>query len=234
MMFDDPLFYRNLVGRGLHRDLSNPQLPNVLKTMEELESIWKDSGSARFYNIYHSILKVPKVKLERLRSAELPSHHSSRKVMGVRMPGPYAEVGVFKSIDRSTFGWRRLYHELRQLLCMQPNKHVVNKPLAIVVDGDTDMVVGFVLPLLKGPTLEQMLDRPPGHPTLKLRRLQASWCRQTAEALHYFLYHGNGLDCPGYYSDLKPDNIILVDDAADPVLNQIRRVQLFNRKTDRG
>jgi len=113
---------------------------------------------------------------------------------------------VFKSLVRDV---KYLYHELKMLLSMEPHPNIISRPLYIVTKrcrfGGKEGVCGFILPYYPLGTLRDMLShsRCGILPSVSLRD-QFRWARQVTHAL----IHINN-STPGFYPDLKPDNVLL-------------------------
>ena len=103
-----------------------------------------------------------------------------------------------------------LYQEVKQLLSMEGHQNVMSKPLALVTKkvqfGNKRGVCGMLLPYYPEGTLAQALR--PGSKVGSRADLETKfrWAYQTASALNHIQ------SSPvRYYSDLKLDNILLVD-----------------------
>lgn len=203
----------------------------LVQSLQQLENRW--SVDSTEFKLYRPVTSLDLAPIGSLWSATLPQelHDVGCKVLPVRNPKS-KEVFVFKTIEQSKRGWRRMYHELRQLLCIPPHANIIGAPKALVyiptaaLDMAGDIynlkrrypICGFALPLIPGHTLKAELEKAPVSLTLARRKMKAKWCRQLASALLHITRHGNGPGRPGYYSDLKPDNIMLTGEGADVVL----------------
>jgi serine/threonine protein kinase len=105
-----------------------------------------------------------------------------------------------------------MYHELRELLRTPPHPNITARPRYLVtrhvVDTGEQAVYGFVLTYHRGENLLEALQTG-GKP---LRQTQMKWMRQILSALRH-IHAREG----AYYSDLRPDNIVL-SDGGDAVL----------------
>ncbi|KAA8907831.1 hypothetical protein FN846DRAFT_906461 [Sphaerosporella brunnea] len=208
--------------------------------------MWKTGNDS--FQLTTPIESVPLRSLMSLRLvfSELDWSPSRQKVCRVRIVGDISGTKyIFKTIERSPTGWKHLYHELRQLLCMPRHPNILGPPESLiymhlgnievidmagdVLNGEIRLpICGFLLQEVEGITLMKELEQcyEPAHKTQTCRcfrglareRLVAKWCRQLAETQLHLLKHGNGLNRPGFYSDLKPNNIMITHSGRDIVL----------------
>lgn len=116
---------------------------------------------------------------------------------------PSSDLMIFKS---SLNDFDYLYHELYQLLSLTPHHGTIHHPTHLVTKkcrfGGKTGVVGFLLPYYAGGDLGQTLSHLAAMDMLCLPD-QFKWARQvTASLLHV-------RDSGTYYSDLRPDNLLL-------------------------
>jgi serine/threonine protein kinase len=128
----------------------------------------------------------------------------------VHIPSLHSDqVFVFKSPDTEP---KFLYHELKVLLTLSSHPNILSKPLYIVIKrcafGGKKAVCGFVLPYYLAGSLRDALPSRSLSRELTLKT-QMKWSYQITEALHHIYYQG------GFYSDLRPDNILLSSPASD-------------------
>lgn len=135
-------------------------------------------------------------------SLELLSHpHENISI--VRIAGQSDDTSfVFKALIQDT---HYMYHELKLLLSMERHPNIIARPLALVLkhrlSGEPG-IAGFLLELYPGLTLQQRLQTG-GH--LVTIGEKVSWsCQLTSALLHV------QAQPPGYYPDLKPNNVVLV------------------------
>ena len=116
---------------------------------------------------------------------------------------PCSDLMVFKS---SLNDFDYLYHELYQLLSLHPHQSTIHHPTHLVTKkcrfGGKVGVVGFLLPYYADGDLGKTLSHLAAMKMLSLSD-QFKWARQvTASLLHV-------RDSGTYYSDLRPDNLLL-------------------------
>ncbi|KAH9210709.1 hypothetical protein DL95DRAFT_241189, partial [Leptodontidium sp. 2 PMI_412] len=103
---------------------------------------------------------------------------------------------------------KHLYHELKALLTMPPHVNIIPPPLYIVTKkaafGGKQGVCSFILEYYSHGTLRDILISRTLIGTLELND-QQSWARQIVSGLIHINEKAGS-----YYSDLKPDNILLV------------------------
>ncbi|OJD30132.1 protein kinase-like domain protein [Diplodia corticola] len=167
------------------------ELEMQLLSVQALKALWADDvADDAWPDIIH---------LDRL--VHLRQLHDSITV--VRLHGDKEDY-VFKS---TTSDPKFLYHELKLLLTIPPHPHIVPPPLYIVVKkssfGGKLGVCGFILPYYSGGSLRDMVPRMALTGSLDLQT-KCKWARQIISALTHL--HGT---TAGFYSDLRPDNILL-------------------------
>lgn len=116
---------------------------------------------------------------------------------------PCSDLMIFKS---SLNDFDYLYHELYQLLSLTPHQSTIHHPTHLVTKkcrfGGKVGVVGFILPYYAGGDLGKTLSHLAEINLLSLPD-QFKWAKQvTASLLHV-------RDSGTYYSDLRPDNLLL-------------------------
>ncbi|KAI5850017.1 hypothetical protein BZA05DRAFT_454291 [Tricharina praecox] len=213
---------------GFQSDVYDIRQRTFILSLQQLKNLWsQDSLHFRLHTPIESISMIPLVAL-RITPHYLQVSDDSAKVLVVRTQacGPekfHSPPHVFKSIECSITGWKLMYHELRQLLCMPPHPNIIRPPAALVysTDGEVPMwdtagricdseeripIVGFLTPVISGQPLSEVF---PGRQSCISINLLAKWCRQLTNALLHILHHGNGPNRPGFYSDLKPNNVLI-------------------------
>ncbi|KAA8895306.1 hypothetical protein FN846DRAFT_1024556 [Sphaerosporella brunnea] len=226
-------------------DIFWPQKRTYVLSHRQLINMWKAGND--IFQLSTPIESVPLHSLKSLRLvfSELDWKHGRQKVCRVRLVGDSRTKYIFKTVECQSDGWKTLYHELRQLLCMPRHPNILGPPEGLVymhlgnievVDMAGDVlngeirlpICGFLLQEVQGITLYEELKHcyKPAHETETCRcfrgaareRLIAKWCRQLAETQLHILHHGNGLNRPGIYTDLKPNNIMITHSGRDIVL----------------
>lgn len=176
------------------RFLPNAEFAKRLSTAKTLQSLLKLSPDEW----------PTMVALERLRhEAQL-----NNNVSIVRLPHLHcSKLFVFKTNLRSI---KNMYHELKMLLIMEDHPNIISKPAYVVSIEDfaspSVKVGGFILEYYPSGTLRDVLDC-----SIKpTKNLQLRWSTQIVRTLC------NILDGPArFYSDLKPDNLIVSHPAHD-------------------
>ncbi|KAI0416122.1 hypothetical protein F5X98DRAFT_201118 [Xylaria grammica] len=120
---------------------------------------------------------------------------------------PNGQHAIFKGVVRVV---ARMYHELRELLNMPPHPNIIARPMFLVMRKVRGMehpaVCGFILQFHAGGSLLHALTNIPYRHELQLAT-KIKWIRQIISAFLHI--HG---PANGYYSDLRPDNIVLNSD----------------------
>jgi hypothetical protein len=116
------------------------------------------------------------------------------------------QLVVFKTLsDSSSY----MYHELSTLLMMPPHPNIISAPLHLITKkvkfGAKIAVVGFTLPYFSKGSLRDLLPKKRIENTLALS-LQVKWALQVTAALIHIRDRG-----PGWYCDLRLDNMLLTD-----------------------
>jgi len=198
----------------------------LIQSVRQLEDLW--SQGSEYFRLYRPLNSIPTIgdgAIKRISNIKLSNTSKKVKVAylcdcALKNEKPRY---VLKTIESTVTGWKNFYHEIRQLLCMPPHPNIIGPPAALVYAQGPDTfklmsgperlpIVGFLMPAIDGKTLRESLGSSGGpYPTAK-------WCRQLTDALVHILDHGNGPDRPGYYSDLKPDNVMITSQGKDVVL----------------
>ena len=114
---------------------------------------------------------------------------------------------IFKS---STDNVEHLYHELKFLLTCPPHRNIIPAPIYLVVKrcafGGKRGVVGFILPLYEHGSIRDLLPAWQRDGSLTLER-KIQWCIDVTTALIHIRER-----CNTFYSDLRPDNVLLDTD----------------------
>lgn len=120
-----------------------------------------------------------------------------------------AQQWVFKTNLRESGA---IYHELKLLTSMNPHPNIINRPQYIITvddeNGSSAKVLGFILEYFGSGTLGAVLET---KPTVELRT-KLRWATQIARTMDEIR---NGP--AGFYSDLKPDNVLVSHDGLDLV-----------------
>ncbi|PMD45738.1 hypothetical protein L207DRAFT_525084 [Hyaloscypha variabilis F] len=160
-------------------------------TLSALETLWNLP-----HDVWPEIIDFEAIKLQ------LQLHEA---ISLVKIAGKGEKLFVFKS---GVHDLKFLYHELRLLLTMAPNRHVI--PLVAVVTkacrfGGKVGVCGFILGYHAHGTLRDVLSHRRGanEPSLKEK---LRWARQITSDL----IHIQGTPA-GFYSDMKLNNILLAE-----------------------
>jgi len=164
-------------------------------SVQTLQKKWRVQVSA---NDWPSTVDLDNLRLKK------QLHDSVSVVNIVGDNGDDTESFIFKS---ATGAFAHLYHELKFLLTIQPHRNIMPRPLAVVVKksrfGGKHGVVGFLLPFFSHGSIRDEIPHRVQHGTLTLTE-QLRWSRQILSALHHILEEGHT-----FYSDLRPDNILL-------------------------
>ncbi|KAK0747952.1 hypothetical protein B0T21DRAFT_13847 [Apiosordaria backusii] len=114
------------------------------------------------------------------------------------------KLWIFKAL---TSGTKYLICELRNLLLMEPHRHVVSKPKYLVTKycrfGGKTAVVGIILPFYAAGSLRDTIPILHIHGLLK-PEMQIMWAKQLASAVLHIRERGKL-----YYPDLRLDNVVL-------------------------
>ncbi|KAL4919313.1 hypothetical protein BDW62DRAFT_43603 [Aspergillus aurantiobrunneus] len=167
------------------------QVETNMKTIQSLQQSWPEVAS----DIWPPIIDIKDLRLVR---------QINEAVSLVEVPGQ--PLAIFKS---ATSSLHHTYHELRLLLTCPPHPHIMPRPLAVVTKkstfGGKQGVVGFLLQNFQGGSLRDILPARQRAGTLS-DSVKLRWCRQVALALAHL--HDMGT----FYSDLRPDNVLLDSD----------------------
>lgn len=123
------------------------------------------------------------------------------------------QVLVFKSSNQ---GFHYLYHELKVLLTMPPHPNIIQAPKYLVTKrcrfGGKIGVCGFLLPFYPPGSLRDYIPLQAAQGALTLPK-KIKWARQVTSALCHVMYRAGS-----YFSDLRPDNVVLTSGSEDAVL----------------
>jgi serine/threonine protein kinase len=124
---------------------------------------------------------------------------------------------VFKSLMNDI---KYLYHELKTLMAMKPHPNVIPRPIYLVTKrcgfGGRRGVCGMILKYYRRGTLRRWLKEHRQIPYEMSHTLRGSWAKQIVSALIHIKSHG-----PGYYTNLKLDNIVVADSHDSDVLKVV-------------
>ena len=140
--------------------------------------------------------------------------HESISLVRLRQDNE-GRIHLFKSTAEDP---KYLYNELRVLLSMAPHPNIIGAPLFVVTKrcrfGGKVAVCGFILAFYTGGSLRERLRRETsGHVWLFKDKLRCA--QQITSAIKHITEQP-----PGFYSDLKLDNVVFASDepGADAVL----------------
>jgi hypothetical protein len=123
------------------------------------------------------------------------------------------QVLVFKSSNQ---GFHYLYHELKVLLTMPPHPNIIQAPEYLVTKrcrfGGKIGICGFLLPFYPLGSLKDYIPSQAAQGMLTLA-IKIKWARQVTSALCHITYRAGS-----YFSDLRPDNVVLASGSEDAVL----------------
>lgn len=126
---------------------------------------------------------------------------------------------VFKSVLQQQ-EQRYMYNELKMLLSLASHPNIVSRPLGLVTKkgrfGNRRGVCGFLLRWFPLGTLKERLLKDDYQDTASMQQ-KLRWARQITEAFT----HTNGHSKAGFYPDLKPDNIVLRENATTGMLDAV-------------
>ncbi|KAK3293655.1 uncharacterized protein B0H64DRAFT_405195 [Chaetomium fimeti] len=113
-----------------------------------------------------------------------------------------------------------MYNELKMLLSLGRHPNMVAPPLGVVTKkgrfGNRRGVCGFLLEWFPLGSLKDRLLRDDYDETTSMKQ-KLRWARQITEAFVHINDHSNA----GFYPDLKPDNIVLREDAETGLLDAV-------------
>ena len=161
-------------------------------SIKDLQEMWRFPPSVWPPVVEHNELSLQRQPHEAISVVRIPSQHG-------------LENFVFKSLTK---GLRYLYHELKMFLSLPPHPNIIRRPLYIVTKkgrfGGKQGVCGFVLPYYSFGNLRDVLSASAcGRIEITLED-QIRWARQITSALLHII------NSPvRFYSDLKPDNVLL-------------------------
>jgi serine/threonine protein kinase len=163
-----------------------------------LERAWLSPSGFESHTACHLLGLIPSIEWTALNF--IRQLHDS--IALVQIPSKEKpDLLVFKAV---TEGVHYMYHELRTLLQMSTHPNVIEKPLYIVLKqcrfGGKVGICGFILKWHQHGNLEQALATQ--SPVTLEQKLH--WSLSLVKALIHVRDHG-----PGFYTDLKPSNILL-------------------------
>ncbi|KAG4441330.1 hypothetical protein IFR05_003193 [Cadophora sp. M221] len=161
-------------------------------SVKSLQSLWSLPEKG-----WPPSIQLPQVRLVR-------QIHESISLVQI----PHLHGAQIFAMKTHTADPKHLYHELKTLLTMPPHVNIIKPPLYIVTKksafGGKQGVCSFILEYYSHGTLRDILMSRTLTGTLALKD-QQSWARQIVSALIHINEKAGS-----YYSDLKPDNILLV------------------------
>jgi serine/threonine protein kinase len=171
-----------------------------LLSVSKLQELWKLPSTSwpKTISLYH--LEHYSQIHDTISLVRIPTLHSDK-------------LFVFKSaVDDVKF----LYHELKLLLTMPPHSNIMPRPLFLVINKDRysteNKVYGFVMEYRSQGNLADMLAERAEKGTLELKD-QFNWARQITSTMIFIK------ESPArFYSELKPDNLVLSDGAERVIL----------------
>jgi hypothetical protein len=132
--------------------------------------------------------------------------HDSTSLVKIQTGAKTSQQVVFKTISDSP---QYLYHELKLLLTMEPHANIGSRPLHLITKrcrfGGKAGVIGFTMKYEHHGTLRDILPNRRISNTLLLSD-QGRWSCQITKALLHIT-----TQAPGFYCDLRLDNILLSD-----------------------
>ena len=177
------------------------------------------------YELERQFLAIPKMK--RLFGSDIPSQSwppsvDLRRLSLVRQLNDSVSLISIEGLDghhvfkSTTSDPTFLYHELRLLLSMPRHSNIIAPPRFLVtkqsVFGAKHGVCGFILQYHAGGCLRDVLPLMVLRGCLGIER-KIKWAHQITSALLHIQENAGQ-----YYSDLRPDNVILTDSSEDIVL----------------
>jgi hypothetical protein len=201
-------FGSQLVFENMERDIRKIRVKIV--PGHDLERQLMSAAALESRLIKSSSLILPKT-LDISRLHLVSQIQDSTSIVEVRVRG-CRNLVVFKTLSDSP---SYLYHELSLLLNIPSHPNIVSRPLNIVTKkvrfGSKIAVVGFTLPYLAQGSLRDALPTRRIQGSLRFQD-QIKWASQVTQALTHVRDHG-----PGWYCDLRLDNVLL-SDSNDAVL----------------
>jgi hypothetical protein len=132
--------------------------------------------------------------------------HDSTSLVKIQTGAKTGQKVVFKTISDSP---QYLYHELKLLLTMEPHANVSSRPLHLITKrcrfGGKTGLIGFTMKYEHQGTLRDILPKRRISNALLLSD-QGRWSCQITKALLHIT-----TQAPGFYCDLRLDNILLSD-----------------------
>ncbi|KKK19815.1 hypothetical protein ARAM_004518 [Aspergillus rambellii] len=174
-------------------------IESKMLTVTALQQLWSDVAR----DAWPPILDVHDLRLIR----QINEAVSLVETPGIKLC--IQPLSIFKSAAGSL---DHMYHELHLLLTCPQHPHIMSRPLAIVTKkasfGGKDGVVGFLLQYFQAGSIRDILPNRQRSGTL-LNSVKLRWCRQIASALAHL--NATGI----FYSDLRPDNVLLDSNRPD-------------------
>ncbi|KAK4141704.1 uncharacterized protein C8A04DRAFT_38867 [Dichotomopilus funicola] len=187
-------------------------------SVEKLRKIWEGEVSDEAWEA------VEIVDWERLRFRR--QVHDVISLVTVDVDGAEREPGekpgsskeaVFKCVLQEQ---RYMYNELKMLLLLDRHPNVISRVVGVVTKrgrfGAKRGVCGLLLEWFPLGSLRGMLLRDDYHERVSVPQ-KLRWATQITEAL----IHVNSLEHAGFYSDLKPDNLVLKRDGHSGMLDAV-------------
>lgn len=120
---------------------------------------------------------------------------------------------VFKSLMNDL---KYFYHELKVFMAMKPHPNIISRPIYLVTKrcsfGGRRGVCGMILEYHPKGTLRRWLKERRQTLCPDSHAAEISWAKQIISALVHIQEHG-----PGFYTNLKPDNIVMAESASSPI-----------------
>jgi serine/threonine protein kinase len=230
-------FGSRIVFANMEKDIRQIQVQVVPTHDLERQYLSLDSLLWKWGDVQPLILP-PTLDLSQLKF--IRQMHDSTSLVEIQTGAKSGEQVVFKTISDSP---RYLYHELKLLLTMESHQSICSHPLQLVTKrcrfGGKTGLVGFTMKYELQGTLRDILPERRISGTLLLKD-QLKWSRQITKALLHIT-----TQAPGFYCDLRLDNILLseTDNAllidfeqrgvlpsfAPPEVNHIQSIESFAR-----
>ncbi|KAK3682998.1 hypothetical protein B0T22DRAFT_433759 [Podospora appendiculata] len=136
-------------------------------------------------------------------------------------PELQGQLAIFKS---GTDEFDHVLHELKFLLRLPRHPNIVDRPIAIITKkcgfGGKQGVFGFLIPYMPAGSIRDILPEARRRGTLDDDQ-KLSWCRQVTAALVH-VWEAGGT----FYSDLRPDNVLLASAGSTGSYSQPDRLVL--------
>ena len=210
-MYEALPFGSRIVFENIENDITKIRIRIVRTHDLERQLMSITSWPSRLTKCPSAILP-PTLDISRLHLVQ--QLHDSTAIVELRRPRTEADIFrktgtdivVFKTLSDSP---SYLYYELSILLTMPPHPNIIPAPLHIITKkvrfGSKLAIVGFTLPCLSRDSLRDILPRRRIQGSLHLHD-QIKWALQVTSALKHIRDKG-----PGWYCDLRLDNVLLSD-----------------------